>query len=234
MRAFADRRDAGRRLAEALSRAALSDVVVLALPRGGVPVAFEVATSLDAPLDVVVARKVGAPFNPEFGIGAIAEGDVRVVDVVALRALGMSAAEFDVLAARERAELHRRVVMYRGDRDMTPVQGRVAVVVDDGLATGVTAEAGAVAVRRLDPSRLVLAAPTCAPETAARLETVVDDVVCVERPRNFRAVGEWYERFDQTSDDEVVELLDRSRRQTAAKSGGAGSSPPRPGTGSSG
>jgi putative phosphoribosyl transferase len=207
---FRDRSDAGRRLAGELRRLDLDDPVVLALPRGGVPVGFEVAAGLGAPLEVIVARKVGAPGHREFGIGAVAEGGT-VVASDAVWAIGLDPERFAPLADAERRELDRRVERYRHGRPLPDVRGRDVVLVDDGLATGVTAEAALRALRQGSPGTLVLAVPVCAPETAARLGGVADRVVCVIAPEAFRAVGEWYDLFGQTSDDEVVALLDRSR-----------------------
>jgi putative phosphoribosyl transferase len=207
---FENRTEAGRRLGAALSDLGLSEPIVLALPRGGVPVGFEVASALDARLDVLVARKVGAPGHREFGIGAIAEGGVRVADAATLRMLRMGEAEFDRLAYAERTELERRVAGYRSGRPLPLVRGREVVVVDDGLATGVTAEAAVLAVRQLSPERVVLGVPVCSPDTARRLEAIADQVVCVIRAHNLVAVGNWYEEFDQTTDREVVDLLNRA------------------------
>lgn len=210
---FVDRVDAGRRLGELLARHDLAAPTVLALPRGGVPVAFEVARRLGAPLDVLVARKVGAPGHEEFGVGAVAEGGVRIADRSSLRALRIDRDEFEHLADLAVAELERRVSAYRGDRPLPDIRGRAAVVVDDGIATGVTAEAAIVAVRRLGARPVVLAAPVCARDTAERLGALADEVVCVSMPDDLRAVGAWFDEFDQTTDDEVVELLDRARRE---------------------
>lgn len=206
-----DRVDAGRRLADRLLQSSFADPVVLALPRGGVPVAAEVAAALRAPLDVVVARKVGAPGHPEYGIGAVAEGGAVVANEGALRSLGLGADDWERLVAREQREVERRVRRYRGDRPLPPVRNRDVVLVDDGLATGVTAEAALRALRAYRPARLVLAAPVCAPETARRLATVTDSVVCVFAPPDFGAVGQWYDTFGQTSDEEVVAILDEAR-----------------------
>jgi putative phosphoribosyl transferase len=202
---FRDRVDAGQQLAERLP-ADLHDPLVLALPRGGVPVAKEVAARLDAPLDVLVARKIGAPGHEELGIGAIAEGGALVgSDLV--RALRVSPDEFERLAERQRGEIARRVERYRGDRPLPPLLGRDVVLVDDGLATGVTAEAALLAVRAGEPRRLVLAVPVCSPDTARRLVPPADDVVCVLAPDDLLAVGYWYDDFAQTTDEEVIELL---------------------------
>jgi putative phosphoribosyl transferase len=207
---FQDRTDAGRQLAERLAPLELTDPVVLALPRGGVPVAVEVASTLDAPLEVFVARKVGAPGRPEFGIGAVAEGDGVVANEDIVQLLGLGSEEWDGLVAAERRELERRVDRYRGGRPLPELRGRDVVLIDDGLATGVTAEAALRALRSCEPRRLLLAVPACAPETAARLSAVADDVICVIAPPDFVAVGQWYERFDQTTDSQVLALLQRS------------------------
>jgi putative phosphoribosyl transferase len=211
---FRDRRDAGEQLAAEVLALDVLDPLVLGLPRGGVPVAAEVARALDAPLDVLVSRKVGAPHHPEFGIGAVAEGGARVADWPIIRQLGLSDADFDRLATEEEAEVDRRVERYRGGRPLPPLDGRTVVVVDDGLATGVTAEAALRSVRGRRAGRLVLAVPVGAADTADRLADVADDVLCINRPPDFQAVGRWYERFDQTTDDEVVDCLATAARHT--------------------
>ena len=206
---FRDRADAGARLAGPVAALGLTDPVVLALPRGGVPVAYAVAAALGAPLEVFVARKVGAPGHPEYGIGAVAEGGGVVANAAALRSLRLAEDEFAELADDARMELDRRVRRYRGGRPLPEVRGRDVVLVDDGLATGVTAEAALRALRAQAPRRLVLAVPVCAPATARRLVPPADAVVYVLAPETFTAVGRWYDDFDQTRDEEVLELLGR-------------------------
>lgn len=204
-RYFSDRADAGRQLAGLVPP--VERPFVLALPRGGVPVGYEVARHLHAPLDVVVARKLGAPSRPELGIGAIAEGGSRVVNESLLRTLRISDEQLGAVVEREEIELARRVQRYRNGRPLPLLAGRGVVLVDDGLATGVTAEAAIGAIRGAGPERLVLAVPTAAPDTVDRLRGLVDDLVAVTVPPSFGAVGEWYDVFDQTSDAEVLDLL---------------------------
>jgi putative phosphoribosyl transferase len=214
---FRDREEGGRKLATLLQRYREENPIVLGLPRGGVPVAYEVARSLRAPLDVIVARKIGAPMQPEYALGAIAEGGAVFVDAGAVREAGVSERELAAVAEQEAVELARRVKAYRGDHPLPELRDRTAILVDDGIATGRTARAAIRAVRRHRPRRLVLAAPVVAAETAAELRGEVDDLVYVLAPEDFMAVGLWYERFGQTSDEEVVSLLERARRALAAR-----------------
>lgn len=207
---FEDRVDAGRRLADALEEMTLGDPVILGLPRGGIPVAFEVAQRLRAPLDLLIVRKVGAPGHPELGIGAVAEDGEAMVDRVTAREVGADPETVDRLVAQERREVQRRVADYRSGRQLPRLAGRDVVLVDDGLATGVTAEAAIRAMRRRVPRTLVLAVPVGAPGSIARLRPLTDDVVCLLSPQNFTAVGLWYHHFEQTTDEEVLELLARS------------------------
>jgi predicted phosphoribosyltransferase len=204
---FDDRRDAGRRLAELLLPLAGERPVVVALPRGGVPVGREVADALDAPLEILAVRKLGAPHNPEYGIGAIAEDGTRVFDPEALAVLGIDGGVLDAIVARETAELQRRVSAYRAGRQPLPVAGRTVVVVDDGVATGVTDTAALRALHRKGPRRLILAVPVCAPDSAARLRDEADEVVCLAEPTRLYGVGQWYRDFSQVSDDEVIAAL---------------------------
>lgn len=214
---FQDRKDAGRQLAQRLVPLGLVAPVVLGLARGGVPVAAEVAAALGSSLEVFVARKVGAPGREELGIGAVAEGLDEAIVSDRAGELGISVADLQILAAPARRELERRVVLYRGARPLPRLAQQDVVLVDDGLATGVTAEAALRAVRTYGPRRLVLAAPVCSPGTAARLGHVADDVVCAQVPTRFLAVGHWYENFSQTTDDEVLEILGRSPAGGASK-----------------
>lgn len=204
---FRDRADAGRQLAREVMGLGLRSPVVLGLPRGGIPVAAEVASAIGAPLEVFVARKVGSPGREELGIGAVAEGLDQPVVSEAAHELGVTPRHLRALAGQAKAEMERRVARYRGERALPDLNGREVVLVDDGLATGVTAEAALRSLRERGPSRLVLAVPVCAAPTAARLAGVADDVVRVASPDPFLAVGQWYDDFSQTTDDEVVELL---------------------------
>jgi putative phosphoribosyl transferase len=208
---FRDRTEAGRLLAERLrGYAGRDDVVVLALPRGGVPVAYEVAKELDAPLAVFVVRKLGIPGYEELAMGAIASGGVVVLDEVLLRRLGIGRTQLEDAIAREAQELERREEAYDGRRAATKLEGKAVILVDDGLATGSTMRAAAMAVRELNPARVVVAVPVAAAETCDDFRDVVDEVICEVTPRPFRAVGLWYDDFSQTSDDEVRELLERA------------------------
>jgi predicted phosphoribosyltransferase len=207
---FLDRSDAGRQLATALMRLEGEKPVVLGLARGGVVVAAEVARGLGASLDVMVARKVGAPSHPEYGIGAVAPGGGEVFDRNAVARLGISEEQLRALAARETVELERRLEAYRPEREPLDVADRTVILVDDGLATGITAIAAARYLRSLYPRRLVLAVPVCAPQSASNLADEVDEIVCLAQPERFYAVGQWYEDFSQTEDSEVLELLARA------------------------
>jgi putative phosphoribosyl transferase len=213
---FNDRADAGRRLARRLRHLGGRGVVVLGLPRGGVPVAFEVAEELRAPLDVIVVRKLGVPFQPEYAFGAIGEGGVRVIDEHVTEQTGLSGAEIDAVEGRERAELDRRVGRLRGGRPPVPLGGRTVVIVDDGIATGATARAACQVARARGAGRVVLAVPVGPAENVESLGQVADEVVCTNTPAGFFAIGEWYADFAQATDQQVTALL--------AKAAGAGSS----------
>ena len=207
---FRNRTDAGRHLAEKLAAYAnRSDVLVLALPRGGVPVGFEVARAVGAPLDVFLVRKLGVPGYEELAMGAVATGGVRVLNDEIVRGLGISEHEIDTVVARELQELARRERLYRGDRSPPDVTGRTVILVDDGLATGATMRAAVAALRQQQPARIVIAVPTASPDTSEALKAEADDVICVITPEPFFAVGHWYDDFTQTTDEVVRELLAR-------------------------
>ena len=214
---FHDRRDAGRRLAAELQRySARPDVIVLALPRGGVPVAYEIAKALHAPLDVFVVRKLGLPWHAEVAMGALAPGGVRVLDEKLIREARVSDEEVRRVTAVEQAELERREQRYRGDRPLPALTGKIVLLVDDGLATGSTMRAAVVALRKENPSRIVVAVPVAAPETCDAFRDITDDIICAETPERFEAVGVWYDDYSQTTDDEVRDLLSRATRDATA------------------
>jgi putative phosphoribosyl transferase len=213
---FADRSDAGRQLATHLLPLADRRPLVFGLPRGGVPVAEEVAALLGAPLEILAVRKLGSPHNPEFGIGAIAEGGTRVFDREALALLEIDGGELVRIVERENVELRRRVAAYRGGREPHSARDRTVIVVDDGVATGVTDTAALREVRRRRPRRLILAVPVCPPDALARLRGEADQVVCLLAPPRMQGVGQWYADFGQVSDAEVVAALRRGRERDAA------------------
>lgn len=229
MKQFNDRADAGRRLASRMGflGGKGKDVVVLGLPRGGVPVAFEVAKELGAPLDVLVVRKLGVPFHPELAFGAIGEGGVRVISDAVVRETRLSDREMAAVEAEQWAELHRRAERFRGDHHRISLRGKVAVIVDDGIATGATAQAACQVARAQGAGRVVLAIPIAATDTAEQFAGYADEVVCLETPVPYFAVGQGYRNFAQTSDDEVVALLARARSGFHAAGGGADDPPAR-------
>jgi putative phosphoribosyl transferase len=210
---FKDREDAGRQLAERLLPYRDENPIVLALPRGGVPVGYEISHALEAPLDVFIARKLGAPGRPEFGIGAVAQGGVRVLNERAIEALGIPEEYIEQVAERETEEIERRLRLLRGNSPEPEVRGRTVILVDDGLATGVTARAAIEALRRRAPQHLVLAVPVCAVQTEEALYSEVDELVCLKAPSDLMAIGLWYEDFEQVEDEEVIALLERARRE---------------------
>jgi putative phosphoribosyl transferase len=217
---YRDRSEAGRQLAELLSGRRLDDPLVLALPRGGVVVGYEIARRLRAPLDVLVVRKLGAPMNPEFGFGAVAPGGLRLLDERTVRALGLTGEQIEAILQAETAELERRSRVYRGDRPQPQLNGKTVILVDDGLATGGTARAAIRAVRQGGPGRLILAVPVAPTATADELRREVDDFVCPAVKADFRAIGEWYHRFDQNTDRQVVALLERNREEMGRRDQG--------------
>ncbi len=205
---FADRREAGRELAERLRKyAGRSDVVVLALPRGGVPIAYEVAEALGAPLDLFLVRKLGTPGHRELAMGAIASGGVRVLNDEVVRWYGIPASAIDAVAREEQQELERREQLYREGRPPAKLEGRIAILVDDGLATGSTMRAAVRAVKTQQPSRVIVAVPVGARDTCSEFGEIAEEVVCARMPEPFSAVGQWYRDFDQTTDEEVRQLL---------------------------
>jgi predicted phosphoribosyltransferase len=221
-RPFLDRREAGRVLARKLSEyAGRRDVIVLGLPRGGVPVAFEVAQALEAPLDVFLVRKLGVPGREELAMGAIASGGVRYVNESVTDSLGIDPWVVERVTKAEHAELERRERAYRDDRPPVEVRGRTVILVDDGLATGASMHAAAVALRQAEPAAVVVAVPVAAASTCEAFHGLADRVVCARTPEPFYAVGLWYDDFSQTTDDEVRDLLARAAGQTPA-----GATPP--------
>lgn len=208
---FANRAEAGRMLADELARRHYENPVVLALPRGGVPVAAEVARTLEAPLDLVLVRKIGVPWQPELALAAVVDGEHPevVINEDVWRHAGVSEPEFERLKTRALRELEHRRLTYLQGRARSPVKGRTAIVVDDGIATGATARAALLGLRRGGPKRLVLAVPVAPPDTIERLSREVDELVCLETPSHFHAIGGFYRAFDQTGDDEVIALLAR-------------------------
>jgi putative phosphoribosyl transferase len=216
---FHDRTHAGQLLAERLSSyAGRADVLVLALPRGGVPVAYEIARALHAPLDVWVVRKLGAPEQPELAIGAVAPGGTQVLASGLIAELGIPPEELDRIAARERAELDRRLAAYRGDRPPIDVRGKTILLVDDGLATGASMRAAIASLRPLEPARIVVAVPVSHPGVCHILSGHADELVCIHTPSHLDAVGQWYEDFSQTTDQQVRDLLAQAAQPITARS----------------
>ena len=214
MTRFADRAEAGRALAVRLMEyAGEPDTLVLALPRGGVPVAFEIAIALDAELDVLIVRKIGVPWNPEYAVGAIANDGIAVLDAAFMNRLGLTRSDLAPVLRAEVRELERRERLYRGDRPYPELQGHTVLLVDDGLATGSTMLAAVKAVRSRRPRRVVVAVPIASAEACADLDRVADRTVCLETPEPFYGVGVWYEDFSETSDEQVLALLAEARRR---------------------
>jgi len=214
---FRDRTEGSQLLAQKLTAYRNQpEVLVLGLPRGGVPVAFEVAKALNAPLDVFLVRKLGVPGHEELAMGAIASGGVRVLNSEVVQGLNLSSEAIDKVAAKEQQELERRERAYRGNRPPLDVRDRTVIIVDDGLATGATMRAAAVALRQQQPGRIVIGVPVSAPETCNQFRAEVDEIVCAVTPQPFYAVGLWYENFSQTTDEEVRDLLERAAREQSA------------------
>jgi putative phosphoribosyl transferase len=215
---FRDRTEAGRVLAHRLAAYAnYPDAVVLALPRGGVPVAFEIAEALNLPLDIVVVRKLGVPGHEEFAMGAIASGGARILNQDLIRQLSLRDEIIEHIVAREQRELERRERTYRGQRSVLDVRDRIIIIVDDGLATGSSMRAAIAALRQKQPAKLIVAVPVGARITCSELEVLADEVICLETPENFSAVGLWYRDFSQIPDEEVIDLLERNRKNSEAR-----------------
>ncbi len=208
---FENRQEAGKELASKFLKYRGENPYILAMPRGGVPIGFEVAKVLQAPLDVVIVRKIGLSGNREFGIGAIAEGGVRVLDQTTIGVIGIDEEEIEDTIKLEEEELKRRVRIYRGGKPPPNLTGKTAILVDDGMATGVTAKAAIEAVKKLKPKKIVLASPVCALDTVESLKKIVDEVICLATPFEFMAVGSWYRDFEQISDEEVIKLLQKAK-----------------------
>jgi putative phosphoribosyl transferase len=210
---FNDRTDAGKRLAERLSEYAnREDVLILALPRGGVPVAFEVAKELNVKMDVFIVRKLGVPGNEELAMGAIASGNIRVLNEDVVRSFRIPQKVIDEATANELRELERRERIYRGNRPAPKISGMTVILIDDGLATGATMRAAVAAVKSQNPAKVIITVPVAAPDTCSAFRKEVDEVICVATPEPFYGVGAWYEDFSQTTDKEVIELLDRAEK----------------------
>ncbi|MBP9692886.1 MAG: phosphoribosyltransferase [Alphaproteobacteria bacterium] len=209
---FDDRSNAGRQLAEKLKEIKYKNLLILALPRGGVPIGYEVAQVLHAPLDVIVARKVGLPWNPELGIGAVAPG-VQILDEASLKMLGLNRSDIKPIIAQEQAELTRRILLYRGNEELPKIAGKTVILVDDGLATGITARAAFKAIKQLKPEKLILAVPVGSFEAINLLKESVDELICLKIPPHFYAVSAFYHNFPQVSDEEVVDLLRKAKKE---------------------
>lgn len=209
---FRDREDAGKKLSDRLTQYQDEDALVLALPRGGVPIGYEIARALNVPLDVLVARKLGAPGQPELAIGAVAPGGVRVLNERVIRQLGIPEVWIETVTEKELAEAGRRMRRFRGERPEPEIERRTVILVDDGIATGMTVMAAIMAIREKHPRRIVLAVPVCAESAVETLASQVDELVSLRIPTDLQAIGLWYEDFQQLDDAEVLELLERSRR----------------------
>ncbi|MQW85868.1 phosphoribosyltransferase [Sinorhizobium saheli] len=225
---FADRADAGRRLARAIEKEDFADPLVMALPRGGVPVAFEVAAILGAPLELLLVRKIGAPGHEEFGLGALVDGEepLRVLNAEAMRLVRPSEAYLEEETARQRLELTRRRALYLGDRPRISPKGRNVIIVDDGIATGGTATAAVRAMRQAGAAKLMLAVPVAPPNAIASLRSEVDRIVCLASPASFHAVSIYYDDFSQTTDDEVIALMKRANGEDTGSEAGSGTMSP--------
>jgi putative phosphoribosyl transferase len=208
---FLDRSEAGKLLAEKLLSYKDNDPVAVAIPRGGVPIAYEVANLLHAPLEVLITRKIGSPRNPEFGIGAVAEGGVTYLDKRTILRLLIPKEVLDKIIEREEEEIMRRIILYRNKRPLMQLKNRTVILIDDGLATGVTAQAAIKAIKRQKPKQIIFAAPVCAYETTLTVNKIIDNTVCIDLPYNLQAIGSYYKNFNQINDEDVVRLLKKVR-----------------------
>lgn len=210
MKNFEDRKEAGRRLGQSLRKYKFEKPIILAIPRGGVVIGSEVAKTLKAPLDVIIARKIGVPSQQELGMGAVAEGGIEILDKKLIKSLRIPKNLINEIIMKERAEIERRKAVYRGDRPMINIENRVVILVDDGLATGVSAKAAIMRIKKLNPRKIILAAPVCAFDSARDIKRLVDELVCLVTPPEFNAVGTWYTNFKQVTDEKVKSLLKES------------------------
>lgn len=211
---FKDRKDAGIKLSGKLTKYAdRNDVIVLALPRGGVPVAYEVALNLNLPLDVFLVRKLGVPGHEELAMGAIATGEIKVLNKDIISMMNIRDSDIDKVASRELLELHRREKSYRGSKSFPDLENKTVILIDDGLATGASMQAAVEALRELNPLKIVVAVPTSSKETCEKFEHEVDEIICAVTPEMFRGVGQWYINFNQTTDEEVKELLSKAKEK---------------------
>lgn len=208
---YKDRQDAGQMLAEKLIKYSKDKPIIVALPRGGVVLGYEVAKKLNAPLDVIVARKIGAPLHPEFGIGAIAPNGIHILNVDLIKSMGVKDNELEKIIERETKEMNRRLELYREDLPPLDLNNKTVIVVDDGLATGVSTKAAILSIKQMNPKKIILAVPVSPMDTADKFRKEVDDFICLNEPAVFYAVGAYYENFDQTTDDEVIALLRKAK-----------------------
>lgn len=204
---YKDRFDAGHKLAEKLIKYKDENPIIIALPRGGVVIGYEAAKMLNAPMDIIVTRKIGAPFQPEFGIGAIAPNGIKILDTETVRFLGISEAEIEKIIEQETIEMNRRIKLYRENLPELHLSKKTVIIVDDGLATGVTARAAILAIKQMNPEKVILAVPVSPPDTAEKFRREVDEFICLNEPPDFYAIGAYYENFEQVSDEEVINLL---------------------------
>lgn len=207
---YKDRYDAGQQLAEKLLKYKEENPIILALPRGGVVLGYEIAKKLNAPLDIIVARKIGAPLQPELGVGAIAPKGVRILNNELIRTLGISELQIEQIIEKETIEMNRRIELYRGELPQLDLDGKTVIIVDDGIATGISDKAAILSVKHFFPKKIILAVPICPPYAAEKFRQYVDEFLCLIQPSDFYAVGAYYENFEQTSDEEVIDLLKKA------------------------